>query len=167
MYNQGRQDVAPWRMAGAAALGDVIGEVASGPGEFTESPYYNFLRDEGIRAIDRSAASRGLLGSGRTLKGIERFGQGLAATEYQNWLNNWLQTRVNPLMSLAGLGQVSAGQTANMGQAFGQGAGQSYLAGGQGQAGGYINQANAITGGSNALNQLINNAMFYDYLGRR
>ena len=47
---------------------------------FFQSPGYQFRQDEGIRAIDRSASARGQLMSGGTLRELQRYGQGLAAT---------------------------------------------------------------------------------------
>jgi len=68
------------------------GSLASG--EFTpanflanQDPGYAFRMSEGLKALDRSAAARGGLLSGGTLKGIQQYGQGLASGEYQNAFN--------------------------------------------------------------------------------
>jgi hypothetical protein len=45
-------------------------------------PSYAFRFGEGVNAIDRSAAARGGIGSGGTLKALTRYGQGLASTEF-------------------------------------------------------------------------------------
>ena len=47
-----------------------------------EDPGYQFRLAEGNKAIQRSAAARGFLQSGRTLKDLGRWSQGLAAQEY-------------------------------------------------------------------------------------
>ena len=49
---------------------------------FYQSPGYQFRLGEGIKAVERSAASRGLFQSGKTIKDIQRFGEGLASEEY-------------------------------------------------------------------------------------
>ena len=45
-------------------------------------PGFQFRRDQGRQAVERSAASRGLLESGAVLKELERFGQGLASESF-------------------------------------------------------------------------------------
>lgn len=67
---------------------------------FFTSPGYNFRIGEGIKALDRGAAAKGGLYSGAQMKGITRFGQGIASDEYARWLGG--------LQSLAGQG-ISAG----------------------------------------------------------
>jgi hypothetical protein len=42
-----------------------------------------------MKALERSAAARGNLLSGSTLKGVQRFGQDLASQEYQNAFNRY------------------------------------------------------------------------------
>jgi hypothetical protein len=46
------------------------------------TPGFQFRRDQGQQAIERSASSRGLLESGAILKGLNEFGQGLASQEF-------------------------------------------------------------------------------------
>jgi hypothetical protein len=127
-----REDLAPWRDTGSWALGQLRGELGSG---FQLSPGYDFAMSEGVRAIDRGASARGLLGSGARLRELTRYGQGLANQEYGSYLNR--------LAALAGLGQTAATNTAQMG-------GQALMQGGLAQAQGGINSANAILGGANA-----------------
>lgn len=81
-------------------------------GAFQAGPGYQFAMDQGIQALDRSAAGRGLYGSGNNAMALTQFGQGLANQEYGNWLN-----------ALAGLGNTgltaAAGQTQRQGQLAG------------------------------------------------
>lgn len=75
------------------------------------SPGYGFRLKQGVDAIDRSAASRGRLLSGGTLKGLEDFGQGLASNEYQNAYNRYTgdqATQRNALASLTGFGPTAS-----------------------------------------------------------
>ncbi len=55
--------------------------------KFTNSPDYNFVRDEGLKGIQANAAAQGTLMSGRTLKDLEKYGSGLASGEYTNFLS--------------------------------------------------------------------------------
>ena len=98
---------------------------------------------EGLKGLERSAAARGGLLSGATLKGIQRYGQDLGSQEYQNAFNRY-QTertaRLGPLQSLAGVGQSAANNLGAYGQQYGQNVGnaminQGYTAGNAGIAG--------------------------------
>lgn len=102
---------------------------------FYQSPDYQFRMSQGVQALDRSAAARGLVKSGGQYKGVLRYGQGLASGEFQNWYARNL--------GLANLGQQSAGQVAQSAYGTGQQVGNA-------QASGYINQGNAWT---NAMQQ--------------
>lgn len=78
-----------------------------GLGVFQESPDYQFRLSEGLKAIDRGAGARGLLGSGRRLKDLARFGSNLASQEYGNFTNR--------LLALSGLGQAANDSNAAFG----------------------------------------------------
>jgi hypothetical protein len=49
----------------------------------TEDPGYQFRRDEGLRAMEASAASRGTLRGGGTIKGLIDYGSNVASQEYE------------------------------------------------------------------------------------
>lgn len=55
--------------------------------QFQASPGYNFRMQEGVDALDRSAAARGGLFSGRQGKALTDFAGNLASAEYGNWYN--------------------------------------------------------------------------------
>ena len=119
--------------------------------QFQQDPGYAFRQSEGMKALERSAAARGNLLSGSTMKGIQRFGQDLASQEYQNAFNRYQverANRLNPLQSLMGSGQSSANVLTGAAGNLGQGLAQTEMAAGQGRASGYI-------GASNALNQAL------------
>ena len=128
-YDQTRADLAPYRMAGTNALAQLTAGTAPG-GQFTKSfgmsdfqqdPGYGFRMSEGLKALDRTAAARGNLLSGSTLKGAQRYGQDLGSQEYQNAFNRYQTNRsniLNPLQSLAGVGQTSTNQGISAGQNF-------------------------------------------------
>lgn len=160
IYQQNRADMMPWMSSGAAALEGIVGGLQPGgrfarefgPEEFKKGmdPGYAFRMSEGMKALERSAAQRGGLLSGATLKGIQRYGQDLASQEYQNAFNRFQINRANqlaPLQSLAGLGQTSAGQMGQQGSQYANLATQNITGAGNAQAAGQIGQANAIAGG--------------------
>jgi hypothetical protein len=110
-------------------------------GGFEASPGYNFALEQGQSAIDGSAAARGNVFSGATLKSQQEFGTGLAQQEYGNFLNR--------LTGQASQGQAAAGNIANAGSNYASGAGTAIANSGNAQAAGYIGQANALNGAIN------------------
>lgn len=126
---------APWRQAGVNALGklqsgDVMGQM---------DPSYQFRLSEGMKALERTAASRGGLLSGATLKGAQRYGQGLASQEYGNAYNR--------LASMAGIGQTATGAMTGLGSQFANAQGENYMGAANARASGYTGGANAVSGG--------------------
>lgn len=141
MWQQGREDLAPWRQAGESALTGMQ-NMMSGDYDISTDPAYQFRMQQGLQGVESSAAGRGSLFSGNTLKELTGYGQGLASQEYGN--------RFNRLASLAGLGQTATGQGVTIGQNYANQAGNAMYNAGQARASGYMGQANAYT---NALNQ--------------
>ena len=160
MYEEGRSDTAPWRVAGEKALNTLSAKVAAGPGDYTKSPGYDFRVGEGTKAIERSAAAKGGLFSGATGKALTKFGQDYATNDYQNFLANYYKS-LTPYQSLSGVGQTTASQNAVQGNQVASQIGQNTIAGGNAQAAGTINQANSVTG---AMNSGVNNYMMWKYL---
>ena len=163
----------PFRQAGLSAQQRIMqllgltpdngaGDFASltrpfGMTDFQKDPGYAFRQSEGMKALERSAAARGNLLSGSTMKGIQRFGQDLASQEYQNAFNRYQverAARLNPLQSLMGSGQSAANTLTSAAGNLGQGLAQTELAAGQARASGYV-------GAANALNQAIGGATNY------
>ena len=125
-YEQNRTDLAPWRTAGGNAVTSLASLTAPGgalskdftAADFQTDPGYDFRLSEGAKALQRSAASRGNLFSGGTLKDLTQYNQNFASNEYQNAYNRFQtnrNTQFNQLASIAGLGQTAAGQTAQLG----------------------------------------------------
>jgi hypothetical protein len=109
------------------------------PAQFmaNQDPGYAFRMAEGMKGLERSAAARGGLLSGATLKGIQQYGQGLASQEYQNAFNRYQTQRtntLNPYASLAGVAQTSSNALADAAGAYGANAGNLAMAGGANQA---------------------------------
>lgn len=131
-----------------------------GMSDFQQDPGYGFRLSEGQKALDRTAASRGGLLSGATLKGAQRYGQDLASQEYQNAYNRYQTNRanqLNPLQSLAGQGQTTANTLGTAGQNYANSAGEAYMGAGNARASGYMGSANAwnqaLGGAANAYTQ--------------
>jgi hypothetical protein len=172
-YLQNREDLAPWREAGAGAVGQLRELTAPGGefskpfqmGEWTTDPGYQFRLAEGMKALERSGSARGMSLSGAQMKAFDRYNQDFASNEYSNVYNrtynqfaNERSNRFNQLAALAGIGQTSAGQLAVLGsQTTGQ-MGQNLVNLGNAQAASGIAQANAWTG---ALNTGVNQWMNY------
>jgi hypothetical protein len=167
---------APFREAGVRALPEL--EAASrytpfGMEQFQADPGYGFRLSEGQKALDRQAAARGGLISGGALKAAQRYGQEMGSQEYTNAFNRYQterQARLNPLQSLAGVGQTSVGQLGAAGQAMATGVGEAGAQAAQARASGYMGGANALTQG---LGQYINygqgqqrNALFQQMLNK-
>ena len=57
---------------------------------FAEDPSYQWRFDQGQKALDRSAASKGMLLSGAQGKALQDYGQGAASQEYASWYNRLL-----------------------------------------------------------------------------
>lgn len=133
--------------------------------DFEADPGYQFRQDEGMKALERSAAARGLLQSGSTLKGIQRFSQGLASQEYTNAFNRYNVNRanqLNPLQSLMGAGQSATNTLTNAAGVQGTNEANALMAAGQARASGYIGASNALSG---ALSGIGNNLAMYGIFG--
>ena len=152
-YQQTREDLEPWRKAGVNALGKLEGMAdytMFGPEQFSKDPGYGFRLSEGQKALDRQAAARGGLISGRALKEATRFGQEMGSQEYSNAFNRYQierNAKLGPYQSLAQVGQTSANQLGQFGAANAANIGNLMTGGAAAQAAGQVGSANAITGG--------------------
>jgi hypothetical protein len=145
----------PWRQGGMRGLNRLLEELGIGGdpnyanygrsardfgmADFNADPGYQFRMDQGQQALERSAAARSGLLSGRAAKDTLKFAQGLGSQEYGNAFNRYQaerSARLNPLQSLSGVGQSAANTIGEYGT---QGA--------NAQAAGRVGAANAITNG--------------------
>ena len=107
-WMQARKDIAPWRAAGARALGQFEQLAREGPPTFKpfqgvgalnaadyafrpptaadmlRDPGYQFRMQQGQQALERSAAARGGLLSGGFARNLTEYAQGVGAQEYSN-----------------------------------------------------------------------------------
>ena len=158
-----------------------------GAADFQADPGYAFRLSEGMKALDRTAAARGGLLSGSTLKGAQRYGSDLASQEYQNAFNRYQANRsaqeqaygnafnrfqtertntLAPLQSLAGVGQSATQQAQQASQNYATGAANTLGTFGAAQGSNIIGSGNArasgYVGGSNALSGGVGQALnFY------
>ena len=144
----------PWRQAGITALNKLTPLATEytpfGMDQFQQDPGYAFRMKEGMKALERSAAARGGLLSGGMLRGAQEYGQGLASQEYMNAFNRYQaerNARLNPLQSLAGVGQTATNQLGQAGQTMAGNVGQAMGAAAQARASGYVGGANALSQG--------------------
>lgn len=163
----------PFRQAGLTAQQQImqllgIGGDASAAGygslakpfgaeQFQQDPGYAFRQSEGMKALERSAAARGGLLSGSTMKGIQRFGQDLASQEYQNAFNRYQverAARLNPLQSLMGSGQSAANVLTGAAGQMGQNEAANLYGAGQARASGYVGSANALGSALSGIGQM-------------
>jgi hypothetical protein len=145
MWQQGREDMAPWLQAGRTSLADLLKMVQGGydASAMAQDPGFQFRMAEGQRALERSAAARGGLNSGATLRSLTRYSQGVASDEFAN--------RFNRLAGIAGMGQGAAQNLGAAGGQYANSAGSLYGAMGNARAAGSMGMANAISGGAQNL----------------
>jgi hypothetical protein len=167
-FDLSRADQMPWLTAGKDSLAQLSALMAPGgaltrkfsAADFEADPGYQFQLAEGEQAANRAAAARGGFNSGRTLKELMRYGQGLANTTYQDAYNRYNTDQSNLYNRLAGiagtgqtaattLGDAGANYAANVGNTLTGGAtaqAASRIAGANARTSGYMGAANAITG---------------------
>jgi hypothetical protein len=188
-------NIAPFLKAGQGAIGQ-LSDLLSKPGEgllapwtqqFTAptaaeaaaTPGYQFQLQQGEQQVQNSAAAAGGVLGGGTLKGIENYGQGLAASNYQQVYNNAIQqyqqaynifqnnqnTEYNRLAGISGAGQTAAatlgaegsqaaGTVANINEVAGGQIGQSLQNAGAATASCYVGAGNAINAGIGNISSL-------------
>jgi len=148
MFYENLKRSLPWQQAGERSLGTLERMMTEGPGKYEESPGYQFRIGEGQKAIERSAASRGSLQSGGTLKAIERYAQDYATSDYDSFLKRYYD-RLRPYQSMANIGQAATAQTNVLGANVASDMSRNTMLAGEARGSQYINQANAITGATN------------------
>jgi hypothetical protein len=170
---------APWREGGVDAImnlrhyllangldSSLMDAYQEQPFNFETDPGYEFRRNEGQNALQRSAAARGSSLSGSNLKALSRYNQDYASGEYNNAFNRWSADQTNRfnrhnttqsnqfgrLASLAGVGQAATGQVANAGANYANAASNSGWQNAN-------NQGNALMAMGNANSSMYGGAM--------
>jgi hypothetical protein len=125
-YDIAREDQMPWLIAGQDALGTITAGLQEGGefntdftlADFVADPGYEFRMAEGLTGIEQSAAARGGVLSGNTLRAITEYGQDYASNEYSNAYTRWnadRDRRYNRFAGVAGTGQTAAQNIAQTG----------------------------------------------------
>ncbi len=187
MYYQTRSDLSPYNVTGQNALSGAY-NLASGsptgggpdyvsqaganlPGQMTEAqlqqtPGYQWQLGQGLKAVQSSAAARGLGVSGASMKGAATYATGLADSNYQNQFANAqsrftdyvnlntaqqsnLTNQFNRYNALVSTGENAAAQTGVAGTAAANTSAQYINAAGQDTAAGTTGVSNALTSGVN------------------
>lgn len=148
IYADQTKRFAPFLDTGTNALAGYAFEMGLGPrpenyGGFTTTPGYEFRRQQGLDAINASAATRGGLLSGKTLQDLTTFGDGLASQEYGSYMQR--------LAALTDMGMGAAGMQATAGNNAALGVSNALSNIGNAQAAGAIGQGNALAGMMNNL----------------
>lgn len=115
---------------------------------FQQTPGYQFQLDQGLGAIEGSAATSGLLNSGATLRSLQSYGQGLANQEYNTYLNR--------LTGGAQGGQAAAANQAAAGANYAAGGSSALAQQGNAAAAGAIGVGNALQTGIGNVTGLLN-----------
>lgn len=133
MFNKQLELQEPYRKAGEQALNKLIplsDYQKFGMDQFQADPGYAFRLSEGQKALERSAAARGGLMGGATGKALLRYGQQMGSQEFANAFNRYQTEReaqLNPLQSLAGVGQTSSNRLGETAGTFGRSVGGMYM----------------------------------------
>lgn len=143
-----------------SALSGINGSAAM-QRQLEQDPGYQFRMSQGVNALDRSAASRGMLQSGAQQKALTQYGQGLASDELNNAFtrlssmrdsgqtaaNNLSQLRMGRGTALANLAVGQASQNQGLAQNTSNALSGLTMQGGAARAGAYENMGSAINGG--------------------
>lgn len=170
MFNQTRADQAPWRALGGKAIEQLQANAMAprefGMADYQADPGYGFRLAEGLKAIDRSAAARGGINSGRAMKEAQRYGEGLASQEYQNAFNRFTgqrQNYLNQLNAMAGFGQTANQANAQAGMNAANQAGQYGMTSAANQANAQLAAGNARSSMYSGLSSVLGNALGGQY----
>lgn len=175
MFQQTQQNVAPWLQAGQGALSQLVAGTQPGgaltptqytpftTAQFQQDPGYQFQLQQMQGALQNQSSLTGGMNS-NNLKSMLGYTQGLASTDYQQALNNYIaqfqlgnqgkQQQFANLSALSGTGLGAGLQQGQISANVGQQIGSNIIGAGNAQAAGTVGVANAITGaGSTAYNQ--------------
>lgn len=161
-----RQQFTPYAQAGRESLTQYQGNIGNQPdyqnvlANLVNDPGYQFRLQQGQETLENSAAARGNLLSGSTLKDLTGYAQGMASQEGQNAYSrefNAFNNTQNQLANLMQQGFNASGQITGAGQAMTNNLANLAMQGGANQSNYYTNLANT---GQGLVNGLTGAAMF-------
>ena len=111
---ESRDVLSPYTRGGANGVNNLsaMDPFSYNPLQLTDDPDYQFRLQQGQKGLEASAAARGGVMSGSTLKALNTFNSGMASQEYQNAFNRALtsyNTNESRYRDLAGIGLSAAG----------------------------------------------------------
>ena len=197
-YDLSRADYAPYLAAGTTAVNQLATDLQPGGRFATPTPFdfqydqntdpgYGFRFNQGRKALERSAASRGGILSGEMLTNLTRLGQDMGSQEYQNAFNRYTtgfnantgerNQLFNRYASAADKGQIAVGGVTAQGANMASNIGNAYMtnaantgnaamaAAGQRQSafGGAANMLGRMYGNKGFSNPFGGNADYNDY----
>jgi hypothetical protein len=124
VYADMKAGLTPYAESGTYGLDKMKsqGDFSFNPKDLESEPGYQFQLAQGLKALQSSAASRGMLQSGATLKAMEGYSQGLAGTSYKDAYARALSTfdtNRAGYQSLANMGQTANAQNLQAGGIYG------------------------------------------------
>lgn len=154
IYNQNTANAKPFMDTGVAAnnqLAALMGLNGQAPdfSVLTNSPTYQFAKQQGMAGMDASAASHGNLFSGGYGKQLVGFNQGLASQQFNNYYNQ--------LAGLSGTGLSASNALAGVGTNYANQVGQNDTNAGMATASGYLQNGQANANLYNGLGQIAGN----------
>jgi len=154
MYQQTRSDLSPYMETGKNALTDLMttkdywgSPISMDQASLEQTPGYQFTLKQGLKAVQNSAAARGLGVSGAAMKGAADYTTGLANNTYKDQfaLENTNRGNVyNRLMGVAQLGGNAAAGVGTAGMTAATNMGQAATNAGNAQASAYNSMGNTV-----------------------
>jgi len=102
---------------------------------FFNTPGFGFTLNTGLQAINRNASANGGLYTPNTMNALGNYAEGVASTQYNNY--------VNQLLQMAGLGGAAVSGTAGAAQGVGNNISSNLLSAGNANASGILGSSNA------------------------
>jgi hypothetical protein len=182
MFNQARSDLQPWRTAGEGALGQLTQGIQPGGdlvrpftmADFENDPVtkasFQYGMDQGTKGINRMFGARGMSKSGAAIKALDRFTTDYvgskAGESYGRFVND--QTNLyNRRAGVAGTGQTSAAQTANLGVTTGANIGNTQMGIANARGAASIATGNAISNAASNIGNAYQTQFYLDSLRDR
>lgn len=160
-----RQEYTPYAQAGRESLGQYQDNIGNQPtyqntlANLVNDPGYQFRLQQGQNTLENSAAARGNLLSGATLKDLQGYAQGMASQEGAAAFSrdmNTFNNKQNQLANLMQQGYNASGQIVGTGAAMTNNLANLAMQGGANQSNYYTNLANA---GNSFINGMTGAAM--------
>lgn len=161
LLEQARLD--PYSDAGKDAIKQLRELLAPGGGltlpfNYEADPGAAFRMQQGLQGVERSAAARGGLLGGGTLKALSRYGSNLASQEYANAFDRWRsqqQDKFNRLSGIAGMGANASGIQGQLGMAGAGAWGQGQIGAANATAAGAVYAGNQYQSAANSIANML------------